>query len=126
MTFVKRNKDIILSIYNMQQFLPDTVLFQTAFCSVNLIFVDGSSHLEVFYCSWIWVPNTFFFVKEGRRHGSGAVTGLCSLLWVVDRCGFFICFPWILGMSYFRKSCHGCFLEVFLWNFIDRLCVDLL
>ena len=49
MTFVKRNKDAILSIYSMQQFLSHTVLFQTVFHYFHLIFVDGSSHLEVFW-----------------------------------------------------------------------------
>ena len=48
MTFVKRNKDTILSINSMQQFLFHTVLFQNVFYQVHLIFVDGSSHPEVF------------------------------------------------------------------------------
>ena len=48
MTFVKRNKDTILLIYSMQQFLLHTVLFQNVFYQAHLVFVDGSSHLEVF------------------------------------------------------------------------------
>ena len=48
MTFVKRNKDITLSIYSTQQFLSYTVLFQTVIYYVHLILVDGSSHPMVF------------------------------------------------------------------------------
>ena len=44
MTFVKRNKDTILSIYSMQQFLIHIALFQNVFYQAHLIFVDGSSH----------------------------------------------------------------------------------
>ena len=33
----------------MQQFLFHTALFQNVFYQVHLIFVDGSSHPEVFY-----------------------------------------------------------------------------
>ena len=49
MTLVKRNKDTILSIYSMQQFLFQAALFQNVFYQVHLSFVDGGSHPEVFY-----------------------------------------------------------------------------
>ena len=48
MAFVKRNRDITLSIYSMQQFLSHPVLFLTVFYQVHLMFVNGSSHLVVF------------------------------------------------------------------------------
>ena len=126
MTFVKCNKDTILSIYSMQQFLFHTALFQNVFYQVHLIFVDGSSHPEVFYkiCALeilnftrtiqYFVLRSLEFVFERFLGGR---TGLWSAYWIFV---VFLCFPRTLGTFYFWKSCHGCFVIGF---FCDTLSV---
>ena len=65
MTFVKRNRDITLSIYSGQQFLLHTELFQTVFYYVHLIFVNGGSH-PVMFCkiSVLEIKNNSMFRVE--------------------------------------------------------------